>query len=529
MARLVGFVVSPARQAAIAVLLGWFCFVGLVWLLAEAGTALARRSMEEAARVRLEEVVRLRTNAVAALDDLRATVTAVPCSDAFQDQMREVAYRPDGLNEFLYAPGGVARCSTSVRWFQKPVALGAPDIAALDPLGVAVWTVRPLDFIGLRRLGGSIVASGDFAAVIPPPRVDFALPDWMTAEVVLVAPDGRWWHRGGTPGIFEAEGAGFSIYEPVIRNLVCDELRLDCVAVQGDADRLLVTYAGESTAAVVAAGLIAFLTARAGREGLRRYWSFEARFRRHLDTESVVCAYQPILRLSDDRIVGCEVLARWRDLDGTTVPPATFIPLVQKAGLTRAFTDCVVRRAFADLSRLPPCEEPLQVNVNIFPTDLDAAALTRVFAPFLSEPDRYRVVLEIVETDGLNLAAAGAEIEKLRAAGIDVYIDDFGTGYFSVENLVALSVSGVKLDRCFAMAPDNSVMSRMLDIAVEMVAATGRPVVVEGVETAERLHQLRMARHPVHYAQGYFIARPLALEGLAAAVSRTGLLQARAA
>jgi len=77
-------------------------------------------------------------------------------------------------------------------------------------------------------------------------------------------------------------------------------------------------------------------------------------------------------------------------------------------------------------------------------------------------------------------------------------------------------VDCVKLDRAFAMAPDNSMMALMLGHAIEMIRASGRAMVVEGVETAERLAQLRGQACPVDYVQGYFVSRPLPIARFAA-------------
>ena len=88
------------------------------------------------------------------------------------------------------------------------------------------------------------------------------------------------------------------------------------------------------------------------------------------------------------------------------------------------------------------------------------------------------------------------------------YIDDFGTGYSNIANLAVLSVDGVKLDRAFAMAPDDSLMAGLLSNIIDMIHDSGRRIVIEGVETAERM-QMISASGMVDYAQGYFISRPL--------------------
>jgi EAL domain-containing protein (putative c-di-GMP-specific phosphodiesterase class I) len=74
--------------------------------------------------------------------------------------------------------------------------------------------------------------------------------------------------------------------------------------------------------------------------------------------------------------------------------------------------------------------------------------------------------------------------------------------------VASLAIHGVKLDRSFAMAPSESLMARMLVHAVDMVSSSEREIVVEGVETQERL-DLLVATGRVTYVQGYLISRPI--------------------
>ena len=86
-----------------------------------------------------------------------------------------------------------------------------------------------------------------------------------------------------------------------------------------------------------------------------------------------------------------------------------------------------------------------------------------------------------------------------------------------MQNLGLIDIDGVKIDRSFAMAPDNSLMARILSHAIEMAHESRRAIVIEGVETRERFETLR-ANPLVDYAQGYFISRPLDIDGLVAFV-----------
>ena len=90
--------------------------------------------------------------------------------------------------------------------------------------------------------------------------------------------------------------------------------------------------------------------------------AFEARFLRHFDAKSIICTYQPILSLDNDSIHGCEVLVRWRDVDGSVVFPDQFLPIIERRGLTRALTRYVIDKAWAELSERVPAGRRLQIN-----------------------------------------------------------------------------------------------------------------------------------------------------------------------
>ncbi|MGO4840351.1 EAL domain-containing protein, partial [Rhizobiaceae sp. 2RAB30] len=157
---------------------------------------------------------------------------------------------------------------------------------------------------------------------------------------------------------------------------------------------------------------------------------------------SIVLAYQPIIHLESGKVSGCEVLARWRDVDDSILFPDAFIGIVERHNLTRRFTSLVARRAFAELSALP-VHPRMRVNFNIFPRDLEGDALREIFSDFAAARDRFEVTLEIVESGAIQAESAQREIEELRRAGIDIYIDDFGAGYSNMANLATLSVDGV--------------------------------------------------------------------------------------
>jgi sensor c-di-GMP phosphodiesterase-like protein len=484
------------------------------------------RAVEAEIAVALDPYVRVSGHVASTFTALRREVTAAPCGAEFHAQLRKVAYLPDGLNEFFHAPGGRARCAVNDRTFDPPVDFGAPDFVIGTDERTAFWIDRDLSFADLPGETGTIVLREPFAMVVPTQRFNPHVPIWARAEAVLIAPDGRWWRREGEVGVHQRaliarEAGGILPFASANKYWTrCVDGGPSCLTVEASLTAILRENAGIAAVFVLLAGFVASWITRIAHRAVKRYWTFEARFRRNLDLDSIVCAYQPLLDLRSGEITGCEVLARWRDINDSIVYPDRFIPVVEKHGLTLELTRLVVLRAFRELDRHVPVGHRLQVNFNIFPRDLDAPSLIEVFAPFASARDRFDLVVEIVETDALSAHSAQAAIDELRKAGLRVYIDDFGTGYSNLHNLVDLAVDGVKLDRCFAMAPIDSLMCAMLTHAVDMVRAAGRVIVVEGVETAERLARLRADSRRIDFAQGYHISRPLTIERFAEFVTQ---------
>ncbi len=474
-------------------------------------------------RAELARINSIRTGVVDALRMLQRDATAAPCSPDFLAQMRRVAFLPDGLNEFLYAPGGRIECSTSRPSFEPPVMLAAPDITtpkSNDPS----WRVdRDLASIGLVGVIGTIAQIGNFAVAIPPySRYENESP-WLHKELVARGADGKVWSVAGDRGLFEkleAEkhpslGAGLT----TLTSSICDPAGPYCVASRVNLFDWAKDWLPILSSTILLAALFAWVCANNIADWLASYWSFEARFSRRLNAQSIVVAYQPLVDLKTDDIVGVEVLARWRDVDGTLVAPGRFIDIVARSGRTGEFTQMVVDRAYAELSGHIGRDMPLEVSFNVFASDFDSTDLLNTFGKFLAEPQRFRPAVELVENHDIDYESAQCTIEALAAAGVRTFIDDFGTGYSSIERVARLAVHGVKLDRSFAMSPPDSVMGRMLVQVIEIIKTTGRLIIVEGVETLARLNVLR-ATGLVDYVQGYVISRPLDINELSALLAR---------
>ncbi len=463
-------------------------------------------------RQKLDDVARWRKAAGVALDAANTNIVASPCSSLFQQQLRTIAFWPDGINEFLYMPGTSALCSAAVSSFPTPIEFGRPDISSTEA-GIEIWLERDLTPIGIHGLRGSILKKGKFAAVISNVAAAAVLPPWLTSEFVAMKDDGVVLSISGTKNLFTSLRSGADADRTSLKaHISCSDDGLFCVAASIDALSWCSHHVTAMLVCLVILAFSAYLIALVIGKEIRAYFSFKSTMVRNLSCDSIVLTYQPIYDLKEQRIGGVEVLVRYRDLDGTIVYPDKFVGLVSEAGKTIELTRLVMDAAKSELGRHWTFDCDLQVNVNVFPRDIGNPALLEICSSFVAEANpRLKLAVEVVESEAFDHDELSDMVAKLHELGVKIFIDDFGTGYANVENIGTLPVDGIKLERSFAMAPSTSVIGRMFLKVIELLKTTGKPLIVEGVEDLGKLSELSkngLAR----YAQGYCIGKPMPVD-----------------
>jgi EAL domain-containing protein (putative c-di-GMP-specific phosphodiesterase class I) len=123
-----------------------------------------------------------------------------------------------------------------------------------------------------------------------------------------------------------------------------------------------------------------------------------------------------------------------------------------------------------------------------------------------------QIVLEITESGLFRDAATALDIlARLHMKGFPLSIDDFGTGYSSMEQLRRVPFSEMKIDRAFVRGAAESSRARMiLKSSADLGRNLGMSVVAEGAETIEDWKTL--GDTGVDIVQGYFVAKPMAVE-----------------
>lgn len=236
--------------------------------------------------------------------------------------------------------------------------------------------------------------------------------------------------------------------------------------------------------------------------------------------DSFYCLYQPIVDLGSGRVVGCEVLARYRDSEGS-LSPSEFIPIIEKANQTWAFTELLMSKIEGDLDSFP-VREGFRISINFYPCDLtdrQLSILTECQVLQRLRQTGFELVCELLETgmdaDSHDMLA----IQHLRQTGVKIAVDDFGCGSSNIRKLRVLRPDLIKIDKSFVddLTPDGgSIRSTLIPYMIDMAAEIEAPIVAEGIESKYQADILRVLG--VQYGQGYFFSRPVAIEQLAALV-----------
>ncbi|WP_245930886.1 putative bifunctional diguanylate cyclase/phosphodiesterase [Methylobacterium radiodurans] len=242
---------------------------------------------------------------------------------------------------------------------------------------------------------------------------------------------------------------------------------------------------------------------------VQRWRELDGAMRAGLADGEMELHYQPLVRLEDGQVVGCEALLRWMRPGHGPVSPAEMIPIAESTGFIITIGRWALRQACAEALTWPP---PLRVAVNISSIHFRLAGFFREVEQALAETGLAPGRLEIEITESIFLASTPHVLENLsalRALGVRIVLDDFGTGYSSLSYLTQFPVDKIKIDRAFVRELSSrpeclSVVKAIMIIARDL----GIDVTVEGVETEQQAELLRARRCDSVQGFLYSPARP---------------------
>lgn len=255
-----------------------------------------------------------------------------------------------------------------------------------------------------------------------------------------------------------------------------------------------------------------FASRQIGREldAERQHREMHQRISSVLESESFTIVYQPIVHLTDNKIIGFEALTRFWSRPIRS--PDVWFNEAAAVGLSEALEMAAITKALTGFDHIP---DDIYLSLNVSPDNILSGAIHRI----LKDAPLHRIVLEVTEHVPIpDYSQFDQSLAPLRDRGIRLAVDDAGAGYASFLHILKLKPEIIKLDIGLIRNIDTDLTRRALTAAlVGFAQESGSQLVAEGVETASE----RVALEQLHVdkVQGYLLGHPLPIGETAALFS----------
>ena len=222
--------------------------------------------------------------------------------------------------------------------------------------------------------------------------------------------------------------------------------------------------------------------------------------------------YQPQIENDKNKLIGMEVLLRWRHPERGLIPPLEFMKISEQSSLINQIGEfvldatCKQMRVWLDKGLNVP-----RVSLNISARHLRVDGLSKTLTSIAS---KYGISPEMmcIEITEHALLEEGDKVKQnmklIKDAGFSISLDDFGMGHTSLLYLKRWAVDEVKIDRTFVDGLVNSMEDRVIVKAIVALAnALELALVGEGVEN--QIQADILAASGCKNVQGYFYSQPL--------------------
>lgn len=235
--------------------------------------------------------------------------------------------------------------------------------------------------------------------------------------------------------------------------------------------------------------------------------------------------FQPVIRTMTGKLCGCEALSRWIDPVKGTLPPDSFIPVLEESRLISRLDRYVIEKV-AQLLRyqlennLPMV--PISVNLSRYDFILmDPLAFVEHIVEQYHIP-RYYLRIEVTESVLVkNRHLLIDKLQQFHQSGYQVWLDDFGSAYSSLNVLQNYEFDELKIDQGL-LRYFNEDSRKIIRSIVLMTKEMGIHVLAEGAETKEHVDFLRSIG--CEKIQGYYYGRPMPYELLREHCKKKGWL-----
>ena len=216
--------------------------------------------------------------------------------------------------------------------------------------------------------------------------------------------------------------------------------------------------------------------------------NMENALRLALQNKELFLYYQPQISLSSGDIVGVESLLRWQHPTLGMILPSQFIPIAEETGLINSLGAWMLETACKQMKTWIREGFPAEkMAVNISGKQLLSSDIVKTVRQSLetSGLEPCYLELEFSESDLTNSMERSIDfLSELKHLGVNVAIDGYGTGCSSLNHLIRLPVSKLKIDRSLVQGQLRGTNNQEIVGAVIALGHSLRlEVLADGIET----------------------------------------------
>ena len=176
----------------------------------------------------------------------------------------------------------------------------------------------------------------------------------------------------------------------------------------------------------------------------------------------------------------------------------------------------VLRQSLRDLTQWLAVRPDLVLNVNVSTLHLEIGGGVRAIDELVRAAGvpPTSVCLELTETRPVAEAGVARNaVSELRALGYSVLLDDFGSGWSSLDWMLQLPVTGIKVDRSVGSRLGGTVGDAVVRAVVSMARELDLVTTIEGLASPDQVAAARALG--CRYGQGYYWSPPVPAAQLA--------------
>lgn len=224
-----------------------------------------------------------------------------------------------------------------------------------------------------------------------------------------------------------------------------------------------------------------------------------------LEHTKVIPYFQPIVNLSDKKVIKHEILARVVLESGEICSIFPYLHIATESNLYHQITQTMIEQSFPIIAT-----HKGEFSLNLSIEDINNPNIVAMIEANLNKYPQIgeRVIFEILESEAIgDYKSILAFIQKVRVFGCKIAIDDFGSGYSNFSRILNLEVDIIKIDG--SLVKDLATDSKAITIIETILSFTKKSNMLT---VAEFVHDEATATIVeslgVDTAQGFFFYKP---------------------